>query len=312
MFRAPAYKHKYNFKTLPRLASSQNNSLEPDIGAGGDVLRTSKLSADALEFYPKSFFEKAQPTPSLHPTSSTPDYVGRHSQQGRLQKRYTSPSYTVYYQVCVVPCFYATPDEDCPPTYYNLSPAQQAAGDLIEVMHRVTISPGCFDDLVKPLIESLSSLLTDRETVETLADIIVEQSITEPNFRYNGARLCSFLNSKFHAGDEPSFRAILLNRCASEHNQMINYLHNDPARLQGLGLFLSELYIQLGVSQSIEERIAILGTAVYDILKELITMPTSDNINKILSMMGYNNFKVTVSSRSSREHVSKTTWEQSG
>nr|CAD7448385.1 unnamed protein product [Timema bartmani] len=181
----------------------QHNSLEPDIGAGGDVLRTSKLSADALEFYPKSFFEKAQPTPSLHPTSSTPDYVGRHSQQGRLQKRYTSPPYTVYYQ--------ATPDEDCPPTYYNLSPAQQAAGDLIEVMHRVTISPGCFDDLVKPLIESLSSLLTDRETVETLADIIVEQSITEPNFRYNGARLCSFLNSKFHAGDEPSFRAILLN-----------------------------------------------------------------------------------------------------
>ncbi|CAG2061287.1 unnamed protein product [Timema podura] len=217
MFRAPdvsaAYKHKYNFKTLPRLASSRNNSLEPDIGAGGDVLRTSKLSADALEFYPKSFFEKAQPTPSLHPTSSTPDYVGRHSQQGRLQKRYTSPPYTVYYQ--------ATPDEDCPPTYYNLSPAQQAAGDLIEVMHRVIISPGCFDDLVKPLIESLSSLLTDRETVETLADIIVEQSITEPNFRYNGARLCSFLNSKFHAGDEPSFRAILLNRSSGTSSSIL-------------------------------------------------------------------------------------------
>ena len=35
---------------------------------------------------------------------------------------------------------------------------------------------------------------SDYETLETLAEIILENGINEPNFRYTGARLCDYLS----------------------------------------------------------------------------------------------------------------------
>ncbi|KAJ4450137.1 hypothetical protein ANN_01544, partial [Periplaneta americana] len=219
-------------------AANNSNSI-PDPGAGGDVSRNSTLSATAKEFYPKGYqthpvedgynssyqFEEV-PHQNVLPVQMPviPNWsLGQGNLQGRLYSNWSPIS----------PCsVIKTPPEGGDCLRYNLAsptsqttPEQVATNHLIEVMQHLTLNPGKFDVLITPLVHTFSLWLGDKNIVYSIVNAIVEQvcssynntltflslqSITEPNFRYNGARLCNFLNNEFPPGDKSTFRSCLL------------------------------------------------------------------------------------------------------
>ncbi|XP_069674729.1 polyadenylate-binding protein-interacting protein 1 isoform X2 [Periplaneta americana] len=237
-------------------AANNSNSI-PDPGAGGDVSRNSTLSATAKEFYPKGY--------QTHPVED---------------------GYNSSYQ------FEETPPEGGDCLRYNLAsptsqttPEQVATNHLIEVMQHLTLNPGKFDVLITPLVHTFSLWLGDKNIVYSIVNAIVEQSITEPNFRYNGARLCNFLNNEFPPGDKSTFRSCLLSRCQEEHIRVPTYIHSDPRRLHGYVLFVAELFMQLELAKGYGDRITILGTALLEALSSLLTEPSSENIKCVCQVL---------------------------
>lgn len=83
---------------------------------------------------------------------------------------------------------------------------------LRSAMTELTINPGEFDNLVMPLGDTFCQWLTEPEVINSAIALILEHSIMEPNFRYNGARLCNLLNNLDNTEDGSAFRNILLER----------------------------------------------------------------------------------------------------
>lgn len=231
------------------IAVNRNNvQLDPD--AEENISKTSKLSVNAKEFYPKNFT----------------------SQQS--EESYSSSLH----------CEEAAPEGgDC--SLYNplnqtsdTGQEQLPTNHLLGVIQQLTLNPGTFDALVTPLVDSFGLWLGNADTVSSVVDAIVEQSIMEPNFRYSGARLCNFLNNEFPPGERSTFRTYLLNRCKQEHAQISNYIYADPGRLHGYVLFMAELFMQLECAKGYGQRIEILGKALLEALSLLLTNATSGNI----------------------------------
>ena len=55
-------------------------------------------------------------------------------------------------------------------------------------MYQLTMEPGRFDSIACQLTSDLNTAISDYETLESLAEIILENGINEPNLRYTGAR----------------------------------------------------------------------------------------------------------------------------
>ncbi|PSN30972.1 hypothetical protein C0J52_23738 [Blattella germanica] len=138
-----------------------------------------------------------------------------------------------------------------------------------------------FDALIAPLVDTFRVWMQQEDTEAAVVDVIVDQSITEPNLRYNGARLCSFLNNEFST----AFRSSLLRRCQQEYPQMRTNLFCAPARLCGYIMFMAELFMQLEVVQGHGGRIAILGTGIMESLDLLLTNPVIDNIKCVCNVL---------------------------
>lgn len=149
---------------------------------------------------------------------------------------------------------------------------------LSDVIKSLIDYPGQFDKLVKPLLSELLPMLEVEEIVENIIMIIIEQAITEKNFRYNGARLCSALNNHKQPGDNSSFRRILLNKLSEEHDRIEHNMENNSERVYGFIQFLGELFIQLELNKGLGMRIAVIGDALVLALNLLIQIPTVDNI----------------------------------
>ena len=77
---------------------------------------------------------------------------------------------------------------------------------------------------------------------------MLRQSIGEPNFRYNGARLCSMYDS-VSPPEESTFRACLLERCSTEESKIISGMESSEENMRGFAMFLAEIYTQLEDSQ---------------------------------------------------------------
>ena len=96
--------------------------------------------------------------------------------------------------------------------------------------------------------------LADYETLEALAEIILENGINEPNFRYTGARLCDYLSLHLTVIIEgATLRQIIMQKCNREFKQREGLLGNNAERLRGFILFLAELFQQLEIQVWVAE-----------------------------------------------------------
>merc|ERR1719454_734878 len=87
---------------------------------------------------------------------------------------------------------------------------------LYDAMYQLTLEPGRFDSIARKLTEDLNQVITEYKTLETLAEIILENGINEPNFRYTGARLSDYLSLHLTVIIEgATLRQILMQKCNS-------------------------------------------------------------------------------------------------
>ncbi|XP_066994230.1 polyadenylate-binding protein-interacting protein 1 [Anabrus simplex] len=223
----------------PHSASTNAPGLAaPDPGAGGDAPKKTTLSPDAKEFFPK----------------------GYSSQQFE-----DSPG----------------PGGDAgPPQYHSIIPSQEPfkMNHLYEVMHSLTLNPGRFDAVIEPLTNKFGQYNGDMQMVQDVVNAIVHQSILEPNFRYNGARLCVFLQNASSPDVQQCFRNCLLCRCQDENSIVPILVNSCPQRVHGYTLFLAELYIQMDDSRGSNARIPVLGIGLFGTLLTLVSVATAENL----------------------------------
>ncbi|XP_013784698.1 polyadenylate-binding protein-interacting protein 1-like [Limulus polyphemus] len=159
--------------------------------------------------------------------------------------------------------------------------------ELREFVYEVTLNPGKYDSLVLGLVETLQSSIADEETMRAVANTIFDQAITEPNFRYNAARLCNHLTQSlnFFFG---SFRYFLLQRCQQEHKRSKELVtaSDGGSYLRGFTIFIGELFSQIEVTVGdVKEKLWIFGIALTELLDVLLSNPTEDNLKCVCQVL---------------------------
>ncbi|XP_063217877.1 polyadenylate-binding protein-interacting protein 1 [Bacillus rossius redtenbacheri] len=172
----------------------------------------------------------------------------------------------------------------------EMMPSEVVASRLLDAVNSITVEPGAYQRTVDPFLESFGPALADPQVVSTVLNIIIEQSILQPNFCYNGARLCKDLSEFLANNEKINIRTILLERCRNEVDLVLEYVESNPRHLQGFVTFLAELYIQLELKPGMRFRIGILGNALHELLQVLASNPTPENIKcacMTLKLAGY-------------------------
>jgi len=158
---------------------------------------------------------------------------------------------------------------------------------LYDAMYQLTLEPGRFDSIARQLTEDLNSVIKEYSTMENLAEIILENGILEPNFRYTGARLCDYLSLHLTMIIEgATLRQILMQKCNREFKQREKLLEDKPDRLRGFLLFLAELFQQLEIQVgAVVQRVQVLGNAIPDLILTLGSKPVKENIKCIVQTL---------------------------
>ncbi|XP_059471503.1 polyadenylate-binding protein-interacting protein 1 isoform X2 [Neocloeon triangulifer] len=279
-----------------------------------DLAKNSNLSADAQEFYPRGYGAMASPNSSQHAIplgfealaagapgfppmlmpwangsadpadyhcTMQPMYMGGEEQRFMM----VVPPAASFVPAAVPHRPMAAPSN--PSSHWS---SKSGPTELLRsAMSELTVNPGEFDNLVMPLGDTFCQWLTEPEVITSAIGLILEHSIMEPNFRYNGARLCNLLNNLDNTEDGSAFRNILLERCHQENEQVKELIEADPKRLHSFTLFLAELFIQLETKKGTGAKISVLGQELYEDLKLLLSSPNDDNVKcacQVLKLAG--------------------------
>ena len=158
---------------------------------------------------------------------------------------------------------------------------------LYDAMYQLTLEPGRFDSIARQLTQDLNTVITDYETLENLAEIILENGINEPNFRYTGARLCDYLSLHLTVIIEgATLRQIIMQKCNREFKLREKMLKDNPEHLRGFVLFLAEIFQQLEIQVgAVVQRVAVLGDAIPQLITTLSTQPNKENVKCIVQTL---------------------------
>ncbi|CAH2015858.1 unnamed protein product [Acanthoscelides obtectus] len=154
---------------------------------------------------------------------------------------------------------------------------------LKQIITTLSRDPGQFDNLLDIFMETLIPYFNDLMTLFTVAKILVEEAITDPNFRYSGARLCFHLEQNC-----PEFRAELPLRCEKhllENRNMHNVL-----------LFIAELYAQL-------PHVAVYGKLLVDSFKRLLSIGGNENVKCICQALKLTGYSLEKSNKNDLDEV---------
>ncbi|KAL4708409.1 hypothetical protein ACJJTC_019645 [Scirpophaga incertulas] len=225
----------------------------------------SKLSAEAKEWYPPNYIPQSR-NYAVEPASYRPT---RFSVQDRLRQAQDPNSYNF------ADMSHSLEEAE------NMDLRENIA-NLITVMCEITFDPGKFDTLCGPLVDSFAITIDDAKYTRPLVEAIVNQSIGESNFRYNGARLCSMYDS-VASPEDSTFRACLLERCSSEENKIISGVETSEENMRGFAMFLAEIYTQLEDNQG--GRIKTLGESLCRVLLHLLNTDKETNIKAVCQLL---------------------------
>lgn len=158
---------------------------------------------------------------------------------------------------------------------------------LYEAMCQLTLEPGRFDSIARRLTQDLDMVLEDYEHLEQIAEVILENGINEPNFRYTGARLCDYLSLHLTVIIEgATLRQILMQKCNSLFKARESLLTEKPERLRGFVLFLAELFQQLEIQVgAVVQRVSVLGDAIPALVLTLARRPNRDNVRCLVQTL---------------------------
>ncbi|KAK3584924.1 hypothetical protein CHS0354_021798 [Potamilus streckersoni] len=247
-----------------------------------------KLSADAPEFVPQVTLQRSEHSSFTVSalSASAPEFVPRSSTS------YTATSQEPLYgqfQRLVLNC----------PTHLsgNVISNHCSVTDLFHnAVFMLTTNPGGLEEYIKPVVDRLN-LVTDEKVRDVIRDeiinILLEQGIMEPNFRYTGARLCKYLTTELRSHPLfKDFRSHFLRRCHAEYEKRETLVTNPETveRLCGLTMFFGELFSHLEVEKDGRfEKIEVLRKALHDLIVTLLSHPDDITVKcatQLLKMTG--------------------------
>lgn len=252
-------------KVLRKPKSSATSTSGPESSKAAeekqlDSIINSKLRPSAEEFVPRPKYVTSV-TPSANFSNPAPA-IQRHSVQDRLKVRdvqSTSNNQSTSAQQS---------QSNVNNQDWALNPSD--LNRLRHIISSLTYDPGQFDCLIEIFLETLLPYANDLVVLTNVADLLVQEAINKPNFRYSAARLCCYLEESI-----PAFRASLHLACSKE-------LKRNPD-IQAVLMFVSELYTQLHHDN-------LYGDLVLDSFQQLLDKGGNDAVKSIcqaLKLTGY-------------------------
>lgn len=246
-------------ETEPFNSSSGENvqNSEPDMS----ILSKSKLSVDAKEWFPANYSKTpAYPVSSvqkrLQSIRSNADEVQESSQSQGDQNN-------------------TVRQNDCDPTIDTMK--------LKEIVFQLIYDPGQFDRVLGTFLEILQPYSEEVDVCNIVADMLFDSALVQPNFRYNAARLCTFVQENC-----PLVRSRLHILCEKE-------LAANRER-QGLTLFLAELYTQLHFEN-------LYGKSLLSALRNLLSSGEPDDIKCLCHALKLCGHSLDLYDRSSMDDI---------
>ncbi|XP_054161660.1 polyadenylate-binding protein-interacting protein 1-like [Oppia nitens] len=155
---------------------------------------------------------------------------------------------------------------------------------LKEFIDLITIKPNKYDNQITFLTDTINAYIDeDTDVMLMLVNTIVDQSITEPQFRYNGVRLCiHFMENLLTINDDMNFKKQLFQRCQRETsstrlNTLLNSSEQCQKYVRGLTLFIGDLY-----SRSMAPELA---DYVPQLLLLLLSKPHKENLKCVCQVL---------------------------
>lgn len=235
---------------VSRKINIENSILKPDAPEFIPAMYRVPHNNDQENYFPQN----------VHITVSDGRRIQKQSAQDRL-KKWKNPSES---SSC-----YPESSPNLSNGYYD----HDESTDMIrlkQIISSLIKYPGQFDDLLLVFMETIYPYFDDILAMSEIAQLLVGEAINSPNFRYNGVRLCWYVEQKC-----PEFRAELHLRCQKD-------LHENPNQ-QNVVLFIAELYTQLPHD-------SLYGSLLLDSLKKLLNIGGNDNVKCVcqaLKLTGY-------------------------
>ncbi|XP_011686125.1 PREDICTED: polyadenylate-binding protein-interacting protein 1 isoform X2 [Wasmannia auropunctata] len=159
---------------------------------------------------------------------------------------------------------------------YNLETYEH----LSNIINILIMNPAEFSNLVPPFMDKLR-LSGNMCCLQLVVKTIIDWSIAESNFRYNGARWCKYFDSSFKNSKE-LFRDFLCFQCKWEtgilENEWLSQSgeNRDQRKCNGLILFLAELVAQMDETYAFT-----LGEFLVSFITKVLQRPASSSVKYI-------------------------------
>jgi len=235
---------------------------ELSLSSGNDVLKKSTLSPMAAEFVPRSV---------LPPASRIPDPIPENAYKYQKAHPYSNgrgPSKGASAQWNNVGAYGDDREGEVELDDYF------ALAELKEFIDQVSSMPHLYDEYIHNLTDVLNSCIDEDEDIvlQCVVNNIVDQAIIDPNFRYNGARLCEHLIQNLSIKNaKGSFKEELLSRCTREHSRRSTMVKSgDGNYFRGVTLVIADL------STRLEE--PSLYDNLPDLIETLLAHPSAENV----------------------------------
>lgn len=143
-----------------------------------------------------------------------------------------------------------------------------------DAIFQLTSNPAPMEEYMKRITELLSDV-TDNSVIDDIVNTLFEQSISEANFRFTGAKICKYLSNALKSHPTfGNFRTLFLKRCKADFDRREELLNTNLDRLCGLSMFFGELFLVLELEvNGVPNKIGLLKTAISDLLRTLLSRP---------------------------------------
>ncbi|CAG2103339.1 unnamed protein product [Medioppia subpectinata] len=152
---------------------------------------------------------------------------------------------------------------------------------LREFIDTITIKPNKYDSGIAYLTEVINSYIDEDESVlQTIVNTIVDQAILDPQFRYNGVRLCTyFMEHLIDLSEEKTFKLLLFKRCQREHSRRDSLISSGESEnyLRGLTMFIGDLYSRSPAPE--------LAEYLPQLLISLLSKPHKENLKCVCQVL---------------------------
>ncbi|CAG7823503.1 unnamed protein product [Allacma fusca] len=161
-------------------------------------------------------------------------------------------------------------------------------GTVTDTINQLAMNPADFQRCCLKTTQVLKTYLNDPDTLGVVVTLIFEQSVSNPNFCYSGARLCQAFNKNEIAvavdNTRVTFKNLLIERCQEEFTSCLESMDKDPEmenRAPGVIMFLAELYLNFVLEISGKStKNMMFGLAAVELMTALVTSKPT-NFNKV-------------------------------